>query len=151
MEKRLLYLSLGSNLGDREHNIRLALRMMESQIGELIRQSSFVETEPWGFDSANAFINAAACYLTPLAPQEVLLRLKAIERKLGRTVKSTDGVYHDRPIDIDILLYGREIIDTSQLRVPHPLMLQRDFVMIPLSEIISDDDMEWLKNNENCV
>lgn len=151
MKKQTVYFSLGSNLGDREGNIRKALQIMEEQIGEKVRQSALIETAPWGFDSANAFINAAACFLTPLAPQEILLRTKSIERRLGRTRKSVNSEYHDRIIDIDILLYGHEEIEQPALRIPHPLMLQRDFVMVPLAEIISDDDMEWLKNNENCV
>ena len=109
---------------------------MEEQIGVLLRQSAFLETEPWGFQSDNSFVNAAICMETSLDPFEVLAKTQEIERELGRTIKSTNGEYHDRIIDIDILLYDDLHINTPQLTIPHPLMEQRDFVMIPLKEIL---------------
>ena len=136
MTDHIVYLSLGSNLGDRVGNIRRAIQLMEEQIGCLVRQSALIETEPWGFSSENGFVNGAACFRTTLSPLEVLDRTQAIERELGRTHKSVGGVYHDRIIDIDILLYDDLEMKTERLTIPHPLMLQRDFVMIPLREIM---------------
>lgn len=135
-KKHIVYLSLGSNLGDKEQNIRKALIMIEEQIGRLVRQSALLATEPWGFESQNSFLNACACCETALSPFEVLRRTQEIERQLGRTSKSSGGEYHDRIIDIDILLYDDLHIHTDELTIPHPLMLERDFVMVPLREIL---------------
>ena len=131
-----VYFSLGSNLGDKKLNLSTAIKLMEEQIGVLVRQSAFLATEPWGFQSDNSFVNAAICMETSLDPFEVLAKTQDIERELGRTVKSTNGEYHDRIIDIDILLYDDLKINTPRLTIPHPLMEQRDFVMIPLREIL---------------
>ena len=132
----LVYFSLGSNLGDKKQNLSTAIKLMEEQIGVLVRQSAFLATEPWGFQSDNSFVNAAICMETELDPFEVLERTQKIEREMGRTVKSTNGEYHDRIIDIDILLYDDLHVNTPELTIPHPLMEQRDFVMIPLREIL---------------
>ena len=132
----LVYFSLGSNLGDKKQNLSTAIKLMEEQIGVLLRQSAFLETEPWGFQSDNSFVNAAICMETSLDPFEVLAKTQEIERELGRTLKSINGEYHDRIIDIDILLYDDLKINTPRLTIPHPLMEQRDFVMIPLREIL---------------
>lgn len=136
MGKHIVYFSLGSNLGDKSENLNKAIKLMEEQIGVLVRQSAFLETEPWGFESDNSFVNAAICMETELEPLEVLAKTQEIERELGRTVKSVNGEYHDRIIDIDILLYDDLNLNTPQLAIPHPLMEQRDFVMIPLREIL---------------
>lgn len=144
-----VYFSLGANLGDREATINKAIDMMEEQIGTCLCRSALLETEPWGFDSDNAFLNAAACFDTKLTAELVLETAKGIERTLGRTHKSVNGDYKDRTIDIDILLYGHETIDEETLKVPHPLMFQRDFVMRPLGEIIAKEDMEWLNSVKN--
>ncbi len=132
----MVYLSLGSNLGDKRRNIRRAIQKIETQIGHVVNQSALYTTEPWGFSSSNSFVNAAVCVETALPPFELLAATQAIERQMGRTEKSAGGVYHDRIIDIDILLYDDLTIDTPQLKIPHPLMHQRDFVMIPLREIL---------------
>ena len=132
----LVYFSLGSNLGDKKQNLSTAIKLMEKQIGVLLRQSAFLETEPWGFQSDNSFVNAAICMETTLEPFEVLTETQKIEREMGRTIKSVNGEYHDRIIDIDILLYDDLHINTPQLTIPHPLMEERDFVMIPLREIL---------------
>lgn len=131
-----VYLSLGSNLGDREATIDRAIDMIEEQVGAVVRRSALYDTEPWGFSSANRFLNAAVCCATPLAPREVLERTKMIEQRLGRTAKSVGGEYHDRTIDIDILLYDDITVCEPDLRIPHPLMYERDFVMRPLREIM---------------
>lgn len=129
------YLSLGTNLGDKEHNLNEAIRLIGERVGEVTKASSFIETEPWGFSSENAFLNACIKVETMLTPREVLVTTQEIERELGRTRKSDGGIYHDRLIDIDILLYGEMNVDEPDLQIPHPLMNERDFVMIPLNEI----------------
>lgn len=133
-----VYLSLGSNLGNKEDNIRLAIEKIKEQIGAVVRQSALLRTEPWGFDSDNEFVNAAICVDTVLSPRELLRCTQNIERELGRTHKSVNRIYHDRLIDIDILLYGNETINEPDLIIPHPLMYERDFVMIPLREIMEE-------------
>ncbi len=131
-----LYLSLGSNLGDREDMLRRAITLIEERVGAVQRVSSFIETEPWGFESEHPFLNAAVMVLTTLSPIECLDATQQIERELGRKKKSKGGIYHDRPIDIDLLLYGDLKLSTPRLTIPHPHMYERDFVMIPLREIL---------------
>lgn len=129
-----VYLGLGSNLGDRRALLESAIRLIGERVGPVVRQSSFIETAPWGFESPNAFLNAVICCETVRTPREVLQLTQQIERELGRTRKTTAG-YADRPIDIDILLYDDVTIDEPDLQIPHPLMNERDFVMRPLEEI----------------
>ena len=131
-----VYLGLGSNLGDREENIRKAIELINERVGEVVRQSSLVETEPWGFESENKFLNGVLLCETSLTPRQVLKATQKIERFLGRIKcnHKTQG-YSDRPIDIDILLYDDITVDEPDLKIPHPLMRERDFVMIPLKEI----------------
>ena len=99
-----VYLSLGSNIGNRRGLIRQAVELLESRVGHVSALSSLHETEPWGFESPNKFLNACCCCLTTLPPRQVLLATQRIEHDLGRTGKSVNGIYHDRVIDIDILL-----------------------------------------------
>ena len=131
-------MSLGSNLGDREQNLKRAICLIGERVGKVTRQSSFIETEPWGFRSDHRFMNAVILCETDKAPREVLELTQQIERELGRMQKTshTSHLYHDRPIDIDILLYDDINVDEPDLKIPHPLMQQRDFVMIPLREIV---------------
>lgn len=131
------YLSLGSNLGDRKATMRRAIGLLNERAGSVDRQSSFIETEPWGFESTNKFLNMCVRLLTTLSPEQLLLATKQIERELGRTQKSVNGQYHDRPIDIDILMYDDVHIDSDDLTLPHPHMQEREFVMKPLREILS--------------
>lgn len=137
-----VYLSLGTNLGDKEANINRAIEKINDSVGTVLRTSSFIETEPWGFDSSNTFLNAALCVETNLSPGQLLNVTQLIEREMGRTHKSVNRVYHDRLIDIDILLYDDITISTPALTIPHPLMQERDFVMIPLREIIEDNSQK---------
>lgn len=135
-----VYIGLGTNLGDKEQNLRNALQKIEEQIGKVVSLSAFYMTAPWGFASDNSFLNAAACVETDLSPLDVLQETQKIERELGRTKKSVDGVYSDRLIDIDLLLYEDLILTLvapsgAELNLPHPLMTERDFVMLPLAEI----------------
>lgn len=133
-----VYLSLGTNLGNRKRNIREAIEKIEELVGVVERQSALYETKPWGFSSPNDFINACVLVNTILAPRQLLDVLQGIEKEMGRTLKSVNGEYHDRIIDIDILLYDDLKIDEPDLKIPHPLMEEREFVMVPLREILCD-------------
>lgn len=133
-----VYFSLGTNLGDKEGNIHEAIKRIEELIGTVECQSTLLVTEPWGFESENTFVNAAIRCSTELQPMDVLRLSQEIERAMGRTQKSVDGKYHDRIIDIDILMYDDLHIDTKILKLPHPLMKEREFVMIPLKEVLNN-------------
>ena len=133
-----VYFSLGTNLGNREGNLRAAVAQIQERIGDVVSLSSFYETQPWGFVSSHVFLNAAACVETSLAPVEVLQLTQEIERELGRTYKSVNGAYSDRLIDIDLLLYDDWVFHTEELTLPHPLMTERAFVMDPLCEIAAE-------------
>ena len=144
-----LYLSLGSNQGDREQNIENAISLLNIELKTPYKAiSSLLETEPWGFESNDKFLNAAAHYqlqlkrgYNPEAEALMILEIcKDIERRLGRTGEpeydaAGQRIYRSRPIDIDILLFGENKIDCPELTIPHKLMYERDFVMIPLREI----------------
>lgn len=134
-----VYLGLGSNLGDAEENIRIACRMVAERIGDVRQQSDIYRTEPWGFQSDNTFANAVICVVTTMKPQDLLAATQQIERSMGRTEKTSHrngkAYYQDRIIDIDILLYDDLTIDEPNLKIPHPLMRQRDFVMTPLRQL----------------
>ena len=135
-----VYLSLGTNQGDRRAQIDEALRRLDIAVGRPYEAlSSIIETPAWGFEGPD-FLNCVVRYRTAKRPHTLLRICKKIERAMGRTGApeyDADGrrIYHDRPIDIDILLYGDEHVDTPDLKIPHPLMEQRDFVMRPLAEI----------------
>ena len=130
-----LLVSLGSNIGDKQQNIERAIALINEKIGSVVKKSSFYTTEPVGFTSDNNFINAAIEVKTNLPIYRILKITQKIERLMGRTQKSSKGVYHDRVIDIDILIYGNKKIHSARLTVPHPRMYERDFVMKPLREI----------------
>ena len=133
-----VYLGLGTNLGDKEQHLHDAVSKIEERVGKVISLSAFYATAPWGFSSENTFLNAAICVQTSLLPLEVLSETQAIERELGRTVKSLGGTYADRVIDIDVLLYADTVLAAEGLTLPHPLMVERRFVMEPLAEIAPD-------------
>ena len=140
-----LYLALGTNLGNKEENICNAYAKIEEQVWNIIKRSSLYQSKPWGFTSNNDFINTVICCETNLTPHEVLDTIKAIEREMGRTIKSENGVYHDRIIDIDILFYDDITVEENDLHIPHPLMKERDFVMVPLKEVLDNDHSTLLK------
>jgi len=131
-------LSLGSNMGDRAGNLRRAVALIGEGAGTVTAVSSVYETEPWGFSADTPFYNMAAIVQTTLAPPEFLAVLLAIEEKLGRVRESGTERYTSRPIDIDILFFGDQIIDTEGLTVPHPRLHERMFVLAPLNEIAPD-------------
>ena len=148
-----LYLSLGSNQGDRKLNIEHAVSMLNVELKTPYKAiSSLIETEPWGFESSRKFMNAVVLYeldlpegYNPEAEGLMILEIcKDIERRMGRTGEPQydergERIYSDRPIDIDILLFGNNEIDCPELTVPHKHMNERDFVMIPLKEITGQE------------
>lgn len=128
------YIGLGTNIGNKRRNLITAAALLAERAGDVLSISSFYETEPWGFESDNTFLNAALLLETELEPLQLLSLTQEIEKEMGRTQKS-DGAYHDRIIDLDILLYDLCVINDAALVVPHPLMHKRQFVMEPLAEI----------------
>lgn len=131
------YLGLGSNLGDGKANLDNAIRLISEKVGRVISVSSYIESEPWGFESSHNFTNGAVAVLTELSPIELLDVTQEIERDMGRTHKHKPGEpYTDRVIDIDILLYDELTINSKRLTIPHPHINDRDFVKKPLAEIM---------------
>lgn len=128
----IVYLGIGSNLGDREANIQRALSLLSENGMHILKQSSLMETAPVGGPPQGNYLNAALKVETALAPEKLLKVLKSIERKLGRKKTVRNG---PRPIDIDILLYDNIHINIPTLTIPHPRMRERAFVMNPLTEI----------------
>jgi 2-amino-4-hydroxy-6-hydroxymethyldihydropteridine diphosphokinase len=123
-------------------NIMRAIELIGERVGRVTQCSSLIETEPWGFESENNFLNGVILCETTLTPRQVLRKTQKIERDLGRIKKTNSQrstvnsqLYSDRPIDIDILLYDDLTVDEPDLKIPHPLMQEREFVMIPLKEI----------------
>ncbi len=133
-----LYIGLGANIGEREATLRQAIRTLGERIGALVGCSSLYETRPVGFTSEHLFLNAVAAFDTPLSTREVLRITQEVERELGRTAKSKDGCYADRPIDIDLLLMDNEVCDEPDLTLPHPRLQERRFVLEPLCELVPD-------------
>lgn len=141
----IYYLSLGANIGAREQTLQSALRQIEEQVGRVLRCSSFYYSAPWGFASEHEFCNMCCAVETDLTPLRMLKATQSIERQLGRRHKTEDGQYSDRTIDIDIIRVfdkdGKEKsfnfqLSTFNLIIPHPLWHERDFVKIPLAEIV---------------
>ncbi len=137
----IIYFGIGTNLGNREENLRRAIELLHERVGECIACSSVYRSAPQGFVSENEFANIVAVCQSNYSPEEVLTISQQIEREMGRTEKSVDGIYHDRVIDIDLLQArddeANEVIGRSgeRLTLPHPRMQERDFVMIPLREV----------------
>lgn len=132
------YLGLGSNMGYRRGNLTMAAAMLAERTGDILALSNLYETEPWGFVSSTPFLNAALELETSLSPFDLLDATRLIEIELGRVEKSVKGIYQDRLIDIDLLLYDNLILRTDRLTLPHPLMHKRRFVLEPLAEIAPD-------------
>lgn len=126
------YIALGSNLGDKEANLRQALKLLTEQGITIKRVSKFFVTEPYGVIDQPSFLNGACCIETALPPLNLLETLLTVENKMGRVRLRHWG---ERNIDLDLLLYENVIMDTEKLRLPHPDMQNRDFVLLPLEEI----------------
>ena len=133
---KIVFLGIGTNLGNREFNLEQAITRIEEFIGPVLMTSSIYETEPWGFQAEEKFLNLVVKAETKLTPSGLLGRILMIESLLGR-VRGPDR-YSSRLIDIDILLYEEIIIDQESLKIPHPLLQERRFVLVPLCEIASE-------------
>ena len=156
----MIYLSIGTNLGNKKANIDYAVQLLKS-LGMVKAISDYWSSDPWGFDSENGFINIAIAMASDKEPLEFLRLTKEIEIEMGRTKKSTDG-YSDRIIDIDIIDYNGEIIDKEELILPHPHIAERKFVLFPLQEIAPEwkhpitgirikEIIENCKDDGNCT
>lgn len=132
LEEHTAYIALGSNLGDKEANLRRALELLEERGVEVVQVSSFICTEPYGVTDQPQFLNAVCEVRTSLAPLELLHTLLDIEQEMGRVRLRHWG---ERNIDLDLLLYEDVVMDTPELKLPHPDMQNRDFVLLPLVEI----------------
>ena len=129
------YVALGSNLGDREENLRTALKHLEENEVEVVKVSTFIETEPYGVTDQPGFVNAVCQVETKLAPLELLRLLLSIEQEMGRVRLRRWG---ERNIDLDLLLYEDACVVSEELTLPHPDMQNRDFVLLPLAEIAGE-------------
>ncbi len=139
MDKKinLVYLGLGSNLGEKKRNLQDAINLISSEIGPVKECSAYFYSKPDGFSSKNEFVNLVVKLETKMAAFDLLDATEAIERSLGRTDKSC-GDYKDRKIDIDILFFNDEKIATERLVIPHPMIFFRDYVRVPLLEIMNE-------------
>lgn len=133
----LLYLSIGSNLGDKEALLNAAIQHIEKRIGLLVARSAFFYSEAWGYRSEHLFLNACVAVETTFSPKDCLEHLQDIERGMGRLKRGDEG-YQDRTIDLDILFYDQIIVEETHLVIPHPSLEKRLFVLKPLSEIAPD-------------
>ncbi len=131
-EKHIAYVALGSNLGDREANLHQALELLAGHGAEVCAVSSFIETEPYGVTDQPGFLNGACMVRTELEPEKLLRLLLDIEREMGRVRLRRWG---ERNIDLDLILYEDRIINTEELKLPHPDMQNRDFVLLPMAEL----------------
>lgn len=129
----IVFLGIGANLGDRDSSLKNAISGIGEHIGSVLKSSSIYETDAWGFETSNKFLNMVVEVETQLSPSGVLGAILMIEAHLGRI--RSEKQYSSRAIDIDILLYDDLIIDKKSLKVPHPLMHERQFVLVPLCEI----------------
>ena len=152
-----VYLGLGTNLGERERNMRVALEIIEERIGPILSSSSLYETAPWGYASENLFMNMAVKVETCLLPLPLLHKIKGIESEMGRTKASGQEGYRDRVIDIDILFYDELVMESEELTIPHPYISRRLFVLEPLDEIapelvhpVSHKTINELKSDLQC-
>jgi 2-amino-4-hydroxy-6-hydroxymethyldihydropteridine diphosphokinase len=128
-------LLLGTNLGEKENNLVAAKIHIETSIGNVFNKSAIYESTPWGFQSNNNFLNQAIQVMSELSPTELLKKCKSIEQKMGRE-NSDPMIYADRIIDIDILFYDDLVLNSNDLKIPHPRLHERKFALIPLCEIM---------------
>jgi 2-amino-4-hydroxy-6-hydroxymethyldihydropteridine diphosphokinase len=140
-----VFLGIGTNLGNREKNLRDAVALISEHIGEIQNSSSAYETEPWGFEAENDFLNMVVCVQTLRSPVEIRKQITTIESTMGR--ERDQDRYSSRIIDIDILIYDDLILDEKGLKIPHRLMHERRFVLVPFCEIAPDIQHPVLKRS----
>ena len=138
MTSESAFVLLGSNLGDRELLVNQACKMMGKRCGEIVAKSRLYESEPWGFKAEQWFLNQVVKIETTLSPDELMQELLEIEKELGRDRSVRHKGYVSRPMDLDILYFGNEIIDTQMVVVPHPRLHQRRFTLLPLCDVAPD-------------
>ncbi|MGE0078989.1 MAG: 2-amino-4-hydroxy-6-hydroxymethyldihydropteridine diphosphokinase [Bacteroidales bacterium] len=131
-----VYFTIGGNIGDREFNLGETRRLISERIGNISKESSIYESEPWGFDSEHNFLNQVLVVDTCLSPAAIMLEISYVETKMGR-VRNGAG-YASRTVDVDIIFYDHQIMLTPDLTVPHKQMHKRRFVLEPLNEIATD-------------
>ena len=141
-----VFLSIGGNLNNTEEKFERLFSLLQERVGKITLESSYYQSDAWGFESEYPFINIALEIQTELSPFELLQETQSIEKELGREEKTTTS-YQDRTMDIDIIFYDNEIIKTSNLEIPHPKMHLRDFVLTPLNEICPNFIHPILKKN----
>jgi 2-amino-4-hydroxy-6-hydroxymethyldihydropteridine diphosphokinase len=135
MDLHIVYIGLGSNLGDGPKNLNKAVALLQKEAGDVLYTSAYIESEPWGFESEHRFTNAVTVISTTLEPLPLLDLTQQIERRMGRTRKRRRGEgYSDRVIDLDLLIYDDLQLETERLILPHPHIADRDFVRLPLEE-----------------
>lgn len=133
-----VFILIGSNLGERELLVNQACRMMGESCGELVAKSRLYESEPWGFKAEHWFLNQVVEVKTTMQPDELMKTLLLIERELGRDRSVPHDGYVSRPMDLDILYYGEEIVDTEMVKAPHPRLHERRFTLLPLCDVAPD-------------
>jgi len=146
MEEAILL--LGGNLGNRQYNLEQARKQIAEKAGTILTTSSLYESEPWGFQDSNRFLNQAIVINTQLPPQQLLETLLEIELLLGRI---RNGKVSSRVIDIDILFYGQQNIKTEKLTIPHPRISQRLFTLLPLQEIFGSKNLPVINKTTHAL
>ena len=132
---KLIYLSLGSNLGLREQYLEEAIKLIQSRIGEPVSISPVYESEPWGYSSNNKFCNCCLSVRSSLDPLKLLDCILEIEKEMGRERDEAETGYSDRIIDIDLLFYENLVMAHPRLNIPHPAIANRKFILVPLNDI----------------
>ena len=138
MASESVFVLLGSNLGDRELLVNQASKMIGERCGKIVAKSRLYESEPWGFKSEHWFLNQVVKIETALSPDDLMKELLEIEKELGRDRSVPHEGYVSRPMDLDILYFGNEIIDTQMITAPHPRLHERRFTLLPLCDIAPD-------------
>ena len=138
MASETVFVLLGSNLGDRELLVNQASKMIGKRCGKIVAKSRLYESEPWGFKSEHWFLNQVVKIETALSPDDLMKELLEIEKELGRDRSVSHEGYVSRPMDLDILYFGNEIIDTQMVIAPHPRLHERRFTLLPLCDIDPD-------------
>ena len=138
MASETVFVLLGSNLGDRELLVNQASKMIGERCGKIVAKSRLYESEPWGFKSEHWFLNQVVKIETALSPDDLMKELLEIEKELGRDRSVPHEGYVSRPMDLDILYFGNEIIDTQMVKAPHPRLHERRFTLLPLCDVAPD-------------
>lgn len=144
MNKNIVYVLLGGNLGNTQQTFKKAIEFLTIKVGTIINASGLYQSEPWGFETHDQFLNQVLKIETSLLAPQVMHELLNIEQMLGR-LRGPSAQYQSRPIDLDILFYNQDIFDSADLTVPHPRLHLRRFTLLPLSEIASELQHPTLK------